>query len=71
VSVLSYECCVTVIAMAVLISKRQICLSDFLSRTSSPYNICFIHVNANMSGERNEPLTSVWITKRDLLETAC
>jgi hypothetical protein len=34
VSVLSYKCYVTVIAMAVLISKRQICLSAFLSRTS-------------------------------------
>lgn len=33
-SVLSYECHVAVIAMVVLISKRQICLSAFLSRTS-------------------------------------
>ena len=55
--------------------------SDFRDNTSvspaffhvlpSPYNICFIHVNADMSGDRNEPLTSVWIIKRDLLETAC
>jgi hypothetical protein len=71
-SVLGYGCCAPIFSMVAQISKRQICGPVYLSHSlPSPYNICFTLVNADLSQERNGRLTSVWITKRGLLEAAC